>query len=146
MNEGLHNTKYGGQYGRLEESLSIDENMISYYGKHYAKQFIRGKPIRFRFRNWAICSSSGYTLNFGIYMERKKQQEKVFGIGGDTVIFLLEKAQITPNQGFKIFFDNCFTSVKLMKYLSDKEFCATGTIQDGTTKNCLMSDKKIMEK
>src|SRR6218665_1537616 len=27
--------------------LSIDESMVPYYGRHSAKQFIRGKPIRF---------------------------------------------------------------------------------------------------
>lgn len=33
----------------IEENLSVDESMIRYYGKHYAKQYIRGKPIRFGF-------------------------------------------------------------------------------------------------
>ncbi|KAF2900296.1 hypothetical protein ILUMI_05891 [Ignelater luminosus] len=93
------------QHGRLQESLSIDESMIPYYGKHYAKQFIRGKPIRFGFENWAICNSSG---------KRKYHQIKA--------------------------------SKYLMKYLSDKGFCATGTIQDSRTKNCPMSYKKVMEK
>ncbi|KAJ8912152.1 hypothetical protein NQ315_006116 [Exocentrus adspersus] len=33
--------------------------MIPYYGKHYAKQYIKGKPIRFGFKNWALCTSNG---------------------------------------------------------------------------------------
>ncbi|XP_050299101.1 piggyBac transposable element-derived protein 2-like [Anthonomus grandis grandis] len=52
------------KYGGLAEKLSIDENMIPYYGKRYAKQFIRGKPIRFGFKNWALCTSNGYLLAF----------------------------------------------------------------------------------
>ena len=34
------------------QDLSIDESMIPYFGRHGAKQFIRGKPIRFGFKVW----------------------------------------------------------------------------------------------
>lgn len=53
-------------YG-LDENFSVDESMIPYYGKHYAKQFIRGKPIRFGFKNWAMCASTGFMIAFSLY-------------------------------------------------------------------------------
>ncbi|KAF2896765.1 hypothetical protein ILUMI_09408 [Ignelater luminosus] len=34
------------KYGGLEENFSIDESMIPYYGKHCAKQFIKGTEIK----------------------------------------------------------------------------------------------------
>ncbi|XP_060564145.1 piggyBac transposable element-derived protein 3-like, partial [Ruditapes philippinarum] len=37
-------------YFLKEKNLSIDESMIPYYGRHGAKQFIRGKPIRFGYK------------------------------------------------------------------------------------------------
>ena len=37
------------RYGVFSEDLSIDEQMVRYYGHHYLKQFIRGKPVRFGF-------------------------------------------------------------------------------------------------
>ena len=37
------------QYGSFVNH-SVDESIIPYYGKHNPKQFIRGKPIRFRFK------------------------------------------------------------------------------------------------
>ena len=37
-----------------EQELDVDESMIPYYGKHSAKQFIRGKPIRFGFKLWCL--------------------------------------------------------------------------------------------
>ena len=43
----------------MDENVSIDKSMIPYYGKHHAKQFIKGKPIRFGFKCWAICTSKG---------------------------------------------------------------------------------------
>ncbi|KAF2906095.1 hypothetical protein ILUMI_00084 [Ignelater luminosus] len=36
------------QHGELEESLSIYESMISYYGKHYAKQLSTRQTNSFR--------------------------------------------------------------------------------------------------
>ena len=39
------------QYGSFVNH-SVDESIIPYYGKHGAKQFIRGKPITFWFKLW----------------------------------------------------------------------------------------------
>ena len=43
------------QFGLLEKDLSIDEQVVPYFGRHSAKMFIRGKPIRFGYKN---CRSS----------------------------------------------------------------------------------------
>jgi len=40
----------------LEEHLCVDESMASYFGKHGAKQFIRGKPVRFGFKFCAFVT------------------------------------------------------------------------------------------
>ena len=48
------------QFGAFTEHLSIDEQMLPYFGRHSCKMFIRGKPIRFGNKNWVICSSDGY--------------------------------------------------------------------------------------
>ncbi|XP_055306911.1 piggyBac transposable element-derived protein 3-like, partial [Sitodiplosis mosellana] len=42
------------------QNLSYDESMIAYYGKHGCKQFIKGKPIRFGYKVWSLCTPSGY--------------------------------------------------------------------------------------
>ncbi|KAI8121791.1 PiggyBac transposable element-derived protein 3 [Lucilia cuprina] len=53
--------------GVFHENISIDESMVKYYGRHSAKQYIRGKPIRFGYKNWVAASSSGYCYCFDIY-------------------------------------------------------------------------------
>ena len=35
------------KWGVFHEPISIDESMVPYYGRHSAKMFIKGKPIRF---------------------------------------------------------------------------------------------------
>lgn len=132
-------------HGGLEENLSIDESMIPYYGRHYAKQYIRGKPIRFGFKNWALCTSNGYMVVFDIYTG-KSDKAKKFGIGGDTIVSLIQAAEIPQNQGFKIFFDNYFSSLPLFEYLTDNGYAATGTIQEGRSRKCPLKVRAEMEK
>ncbi|XP_050297255.1 piggyBac transposable element-derived protein 3-like [Anthonomus grandis grandis] len=111
----------------LDEHLSID-------GKHYAKQYIKGKPIRFK--NWALlCSSNGYMISFEIYTG-KSDAEKVFGLDGDVVMSLLHKSEVPSNQGYKIFVNNYFTSLSLLNHLSENKICATATVRDIRTEKC----------
>lgn len=141
-----HLNKTYREHGGLEENISIDESMIPYYGKHYAKQYIRGKPIRFGFKNWAICSSTGYLYGFDIYTGKSDKKENVFGVGGDVVLKLIELAKVPPNKGFKIFFDNYFSSCRMMFHLTESGYCATGTIRELMTSRCPLPSKKLMEK
>lgn len=118
-------------FGGLEENLSIDESMIPYYGKHYAKHYIKGKPIRFGFKNWALCTDNGYMLAFDIYTGKSAQTEKRdFGLGGQVVLSLIDLTGIPSIEGYKLFFDNYFTSVALLSHLSDQGYCASGTIRE----------------
>lgn len=45
-----------------------------------------------------------------------------------------------------MFFDNYFTSVKLLRHLSSIGICATGTIRDGRTDKCTLLPKEQMKK
>ena len=55
------------QCGIFASCLSLDEIMIRYYGMHPAKMFMRGKPIKFGYKFWCLCSSNGYLFNFDPY-------------------------------------------------------------------------------
>lgn len=96
-------------HGGLNENLSVDESMIPYYGRHHAKQFVRGKPIRFGFKNWPLCPSSGYLVAFDIYTGKETERVNKFGLGGDVVMKLVEKAQVPANSGHTLYIDNYFT-------------------------------------
>ena len=43
------------RFGIFKSTLSIDELMCPYYGKHSCKMFIRMKPIRFGFKLWVLA-------------------------------------------------------------------------------------------
>ncbi|GBL71055.1 Chimeric ERCC6-PGBD3 protein [Araneus ventricosus] len=48
------------KYGVFSTHRSIGEQMIPYFGKHSCKMFMQGKPVRFGFKVWCLCSSNGY--------------------------------------------------------------------------------------
>ncbi|KAI4455989.1 transposase is4 [Holotrichia oblita] len=120
--------------------------MVPYYGIHYAKQYVRGKPIRFGFKNWALCSNEGYMVSFDIDTGKNSSLEKRFGVGGDIFLALLHQTEVPKNQGYKIYFDNYFMSLPLLAYLSAQKYCAIGTIRENRLEQCPVSSKKSWNK
>ena len=55
------------QFRMFAKDLAIDEQMIPYFGRHFAKMFIRGKLIRFGYKNWVLATSDGYPYKFETY-------------------------------------------------------------------------------
>lgn len=117
--------------------------MIPYYGGRFAKQFIKGKPIRFGYKNWALCSSSGYMYCIDVYMGKNYNKVNTsLGMGGMTVVHLLTKANIPSNEGYKVYLDKYFTSFDLLMHLTDMGVCATATMRENRTKNCPLPRRK----
>ena len=44
------------------QHVNIDECMVVYFGKHEAKQFIHGKPIKFGCKLWVMAATLGYCI------------------------------------------------------------------------------------
>lgn len=136
-------------YAPIQNKISIDESMIPYFGRNGCKQFIRGKPIRFGYKAWTMALPNGYCLNFDVYQGRKSKAygEENFGLG-ETVV--LNFSQILKNNfgsmKFSLFFDNFFTSTKLLSSLGNIGFTGTGTVRENRTEKCPLEDKKVMMK
>lgn len=133
------------QWGIFETELSIDEAMIKYFGHHPAKQFIRGKPVRFGYKDWMLCSSSGYCFAFDTYCGKNNNKYSTTEtLGAKVVLSLLEKLEFPEKH--VVYFDNYFTTLELMKLLREKKIRATGTIRENRLKKCPIGDHKIMKK
>ena len=77
----------------VQQKLSIDESMIPYFGRHGAKQFIRGKPMRFGFKVWCLCTPLGYMVQFEPYQEAGQggNNENDLGLGVSVVVDLISE-------------------------------------------------------
>lgn len=90
------------EFGPITNSFSVDETMVPYYGRHGAKQFIKGKPVRFGFKNWALASSKGY-VTFNHIQEMQKNLLRAFHCLNHQMLFTI----------LEFFYDNCFQKAML---------------------------------
>ena len=127
-------------------NLSIDESMIPYYGRHGAKQFIRGKPIRFGFKMWVLTTPLGYAVQMEPYQGASGRQTQYpgLGMGGSVVMNLI--AELQEGDSYHLTFDNLFTSLKLVDCLTERGFACTGTIRSNRLEDCPLKTVKEMEK
>lgn len=133
------------QFGIFSHNLSIDEQMIAYYGRHSCKMFIKGKPIRFGYKYWCLTSTEGYLYQFIPYAGASEKEDSGYGLGERVVLSLL--SHVEDRTKHTVTFDNFFTSHKLMTRLLNDGFFALGTVRDNRTNNApLMSVKEMKKK
>ena len=60
------------QFGVFAKHLRVDEQMVPYFRRHSSKIFISGKPIRFGYKNWVLCSGDGYPCKVNLYQGKAK--------------------------------------------------------------------------
>lgn len=131
------------QFDVFSFHLSIDEQMVPYFGRHSCKMYIKGKPVRFGFKLWCLCSADGYLYTFIPYGGAEETKGE-FGLGAKIVLDLL--SIVKNNQNHDIFFDNFFSSYKLFSILKNRGYFATGTIRENRTSNCPLESTKLMAK
>lgn len=137
------------QFGVWHADLSVDESMVPYYGRHGIKMFIKGKPIRFGFKLWALCGVDGFPYCMKIYVG-KESGTSADPLGTRVIEHMVEVVRAHSSyQYHTFFFDNFFTSVKLLETLSDRGVRATGTVRDnriGEAKHRLIASKTMKRK
>jgi hypothetical protein len=131
------------QFGVFSPHLSIDEQMVPYFGKHSCKMYIRNKPVRFGYKMWCLCSSTGFNYQFIPYAGAGGY-EKEIGLGADIVLKLLSVVNHPENHD--VYFDNFFTSYYLMCLLSERHFFATGTVRCNRLNKAKLKTGKLLPK
>lgn len=127
------------------EKFSVDEVMIPYYGRHSSKQYIRGKPVRYGFKVWSLCTSDGAGCWFEPYCGRSTRvEDHGLGQGPNVVIECVNKTQLSP--GSELYFDNLFTSFPLLDALSLKQIAGTGTVRKNKLNKVPIISKDDLEK
>ncbi len=61
-----------------------------YFGKHSAKMYIKGKPIRFGYKLWAVCGAGGYPYKLKIYTGKDSTRRSEEPLGQQVVKDLLD--------------------------------------------------------
>ena len=135
------------------QSLSFDELMIEYYGRHSCKQAIRNKPIRLGYKAWTLTTNQGYLINFDLYQGKKtssisdQKYEHIGSAPGALLCLIDEFPESVAELPFHFYFDNLFTTVNLMVELHKRGYEATGTVrQNYFPKENEFSSNTVMKK
>ena len=109
------------------KNLSIDEGMIAFKGRLSFQQYMPAKPTKYGIKVWmAADSQNGYVNNFSVYLGKEANVPRANGLGYDVVMKMASPFLKTHRH---IFFDNFFTSTKLMEDLLAQDTYACGTVR-----------------
>ncbi|CAG4979435.1 unnamed protein product [Parnassius apollo] len=131
----------------LEQHLSVDEQMCSTKTRSALKQYLPEKPHKWGFKLFAICDVSGYGYKFEVYSGQENicaDGEPQLGALSNVVVRLAR--EIPVNQNYRLFFDNYYTSLPLMEFLSHRGILALGTVRRNCIPKCKLPDEKQLKK
>ena len=128
----------------LEHDSSIDEQIIPAKTKYSGiRQYNPQKPVKWGFKNFVLAGKSGFMYDFFIYTGSKSAgTEKC---GAESVVLRLAE-NIPKHQGYRLFFDNWFSTLELMIKLQSMGILATATFRCNRLANCPLKTEKDLEK
>ena len=131
-----------------EEKNSVDEMMVPFKGTFSGiKQYMRGKPHPWGFKIWCRTGASGMLYDFDVYQGSNPANKKntEFGLAADVVIKLC--STLPKQKNYKVYADNYFTGLPLVKHLQNEGIHYVGTIRNNRLPNCnLLDEKSLKEK
>jgi hypothetical protein len=106
----------------------VDEQIIPFKGKHRFKQYVKYKPKKWGCKIFLVCDSHGIVYNTELYTGKEEHSFCLpdVGISGNVVIRLSQI--ISKQKVHKLYFDNWFTSVKLLVELEKQGTQCLGTV------------------
>lgn len=122
------NTSFRNHYFGTRQ-LSVDESIVKFKGRSTLKQFNPMKPIKRGYKIWSMADQNGCMLAFKIYQGKEEIINPEFsGLGlGERVVLELTKS--VWNQYREIYFDNFFSSTKLVQQLKLQKTLACDTVR-----------------
>ncbi|MCL4142327.1 UNVERIFIED_CONTAM: hypothetical protein GTU68_050401 [Idotea baltica] len=97
------------------------------------------KPHKWGYKVFSRCGASGMLYEFEVYLGKSTVQSSELGVTGDLVMRLCEN--LPHNKNHKVYFDNYFTSLKLLQELKNKGILALGTIRP----NRMLGAQKLLK-
>lgn len=133
------------QFGIPYPTLSVDEQMVSYTGRHTTKQYMRNKPIKWGYKLWVLADSTGYPYHVSPYQgARGHFSPETKPLGYRVVMEMVDVVQkVSDPSSHEIYMDNFFTSYDLLRDLKKRNMRATGVIQNNRLRKVLRSESEI---
>lgn len=129
------------QFGIFSSTLSLDEQMIPYYGRNNSKMYMKGKPVKFGYKLFVLASSSGYPFNFDLYTGAKVDPTVPLG---ESVVSILTECM--EKEKHVLYMDRFFSSTKSFRKFGQERLRCTGTALESRIEKCPILTKNAMKK
>ena len=131
-----------------EENLSIDEQMVPFKGASSLKQYIPKKPTKWGYKLFILADNNGLVYDFFPYTGPIPAVTRPgipdLGASSNSVLILCEN--VPDGKNHKIYFDNWFTSMKLVEHLATRGIWACGTVQERRLRGLTFKSDKDLKK
>ena len=131
-----------------EEKQCVDEQILPTKSRTFLKQYCPKKPNKWGIKVWARCGVSGLVYDFEVYTGKsnEKEEQPELLMGGNVVRRLCDR--LPSNVNHKLYFDNYFSSLNLLRYLTKEKIWAIATIRQDRLKGggrYLKSQKELQK-
>jgi hypothetical protein len=129
-----------------EEMLCVDEQVVPYKGKSSIKQYNPMKPKKWGFKIYVLSGVDGLVHNFEIHTGPIDvcPGQPDLKASGNIVMNLL--VNVPRQKWHKLYFDNWYTSLELVKSLFTQGIACVGTVRSNRLKNIELPTDKVMKK
>ena len=97
------------QFELFSKNLSVDKQMVPYFGHFSTKMYMKNKPVKFGMKIWFLASSQGYSFAFQVYTRNSDSTERPLR---ERVVNKLTEV-LEENSNHILYFDNFFSSTTL---------------------------------
>lgn len=130
-----------------EEYQSVDEQIIpSKTKRSKIHQYNPKKPKKWGFKNLVRAGASSFMYDFYIYSGKEEENSNFTDLQKCSQVVAKLCVDLPSNMGYKVFFDNWFTTLNLMHYLKRNGLLAVGTITGDRLRRCPLKSNKDLEK
>ena len=131
------------QFCIFSHYLSIDEQMVPYFGRHSCKMFKSSKSIRFGYKNLVLCGHDGCPYQVHPYQACENNPQ-----GGllETRVVNSFCNVIENAENHKVYFDNLFTPIPLLEDMRRRQIKITGTLPSNRVQNCPITKRETIKK
>lgn len=135
---------------RMEECLSIDEQMCSTKVRHHLRQYVQNKPHKWGYKLFVLCSTSGFAYEFEIYSGQENDPDSRLpgepDLGASSNVVVRLSRDIPKHVNHKLYFDNYYTSVPLLVYLHQQGILSLGTARRNRIPDCKLPTEQELSK
>ncbi len=103
-----------------------------------------GRQVRWGYKAWVAADPNGYAFDISVYQGKDGNTDKSdtsYGLGGKVVLDVLDVMQkLYPTKKLSLYFDNFFTSLRLLEKVKSMGHDATGTLRKKRIEKCPFSN------